>query len=390
VAGRGTISISALLATLLTLCLLGSPATAQTAVEIRPLDRDSGRQVDRYQITLLRGSTLWEVANNFLPLTALDQGDARAFEIVAESFQRAFPGRSPNAVQPNDSFVLEVPSETFVTQQVTRDGGSVVFTSFQGDQLTYLPRNPAIQYRLVRKDNPDRAEVSLTGQGGSAVDLAREIFQVDPPDFLQLRMVRGALSDRESKVLVDLSKKYLDDFRNYREQAVEVADGEDGLKVYTFSPAQEDIPFVRVEDGIGDSNDPGTFPPVFRLAYYRDGSVRKYILTESGDTVAQFTRPDPARWQKVLPSVSSWEPGTPDAVAPFTPAINQAGSLIPGRLLVVTFTPTRPTPSPAPRSGANSPPAGAGLSCFGIPLVVLSGLGLTSWGIASRRRQTLG
>jgi hypothetical protein len=253
----------------------------------------------------------------------------------------------------------------------------VVHRSFLGDQLTYYPRNSTIVYRLVRHTSPDRAEVSLTGQAPSALVLAREIYQVDQPDFIQVRMVRGALNDRNARVMVDLNRKYLDDFRNYRDRAVNVDSFEAGMKTYVFAPADQDPgnPFARVDDALGDQIDPATFPRDFRLVYYRDGVVKRYIVTESGDTVAQLNKPDTARWQKILPEVKDWQPGVVEPLAPFTPAVNQAGSLIPGRLLVLSFAPRVAAQQASPASGSVNSAGTSGLSCLGVPLaVVLAGL----------------
>jgi hypothetical protein len=163
-----------------------------------------------------------------------------------------------------------------------------------------------------------------------------------------VRTIRAALGDPDARVTVDLARKYLDDFRNERERATSVKDAEGGKKVYTFGPDDRDNPFVRVEDGVGDRNDPGAFPKEFRLAFYRDGSVRRYAVTDYGDTPGRWAKPDTARWREVLPAVEGWGPGTVEALPPFAPAVNEVGALIPGRLLVVRFAPrTEPPPGAA-------------------------------------------
>ena len=386
-AGRGTIRLGAAAAALLACLLFGRPVLAQAAAELKPLGSDEARQVDRYQVILHPGAALWDVANTYLPLTALDQGDAKAYELVLESFQRAFPGRSPGQLQPDDTFTLEVPSGTFVTEKLARDPNSITLSSFQGDQLTYYTRHPSVIYRLVRKEAPDKAEIKLTGQAGSAAELAREIYQTDPPDFIQVRMIRAALNDPNARVTVDLTRKYLDDFRNYRERATSVKDAEGGKKIYTFGPDDRDNPFVQVEDAVGDQNDPGAFPKEFRLAFYRDGTVRKYMVTESGDALSTLNKPDTARWQKVLPSVTDWQQGAVEPLPPFTPPVNQAGSLIPGRLLVLSFAP-KAAPAASPDARGTARAGGSGLTCLGIPLAMLGGLGIGGWGVGLVRRRS--
>ena len=101
-----------------------------------------------------------------------------------------------------------------MTEKLARDPNSITLWSYQGDQLTYYTRHPSVTYRLVRKEAPDKAEIKLTGQAGSAAELAREIYQTDPPDFLQVRTIRAALNDPDARVTVDLTRRYLDDFRN--------------------------------------------------------------------------------------------------------------------------------------------------------------------------------
>ena len=60
--------------------LLGSDAAdplvafAQASYEISPLGTDAGRRVDRYQVTLGPGASLWELGFNRLPMIAIEQG----------------------------------------------------------------------------------------------------------------------------------------------------------------------------------------------------------------------------------------------------------------------------------------------------------------------------
>ena len=124
---------------------------------------------------------------------------------------------------------------------------------------------------------------------------------------------------------------------------------------------------------MGEEVDPGAFPRDLRLAYYRDGSVRRLLVTEPGDAISQFNRPDTERWQKLLPKIKAWEAGLVEPLAPFTPAVNQTGQLIPGRLLVLHFEPR--VAAAATTAKATPPAAGGGLTCLGVPLaVLLSGL----------------
>jgi hypothetical protein len=381
-AAHGAIRFAGALAFLLASLLTAGSALAQAAADVQPLERDPARQVDRYQVTLRLGAALWDVATTYLPVVSIEQGDEKAYQIVLESFQRAYPGRRPGAVQPDDTFILDVPSNSFVTESLAREGNTVLYRSFAGDQLTLFLRHPSLSYRLVRKDNPDRAEIGLTGEAGSAADLAREIYDVDPPDFIQVRTIRAALNDGNNRLIVDLNRKYLDEFRSHRERATSVKESEGGVKVYTFAEGDRSVPYVQVEDALGELNDPGTFPREFRLAYFRDGTVRRYLVTEPGDSLAALSRPDPARWRKVLPTVREWHPAAVEALPPFSPPLNQAGALIPSRILVLSFAPK------TMQAAEGRPAAGSGLTCMGLPLaLVLAGIGHWRIGVTRVRRR---
>jgi len=351
------------------LALLAWPlvAAAQESHEIAALGTDEARGVDRYGITLGSGGSLWDIGFNRLPLIALDQGEQRVVELVEQAFRAQYPARGPNEVRVGDSFVLEVPAGTFVARTITREGDRVTFESFGGDRLTTFPRDPVVAYRLRRAADPDHAEVLINGGQANVVDETKRVYDVDTPDFLQVRTVRGALLERQAKLTIDLAKKYLDEFRNYRDRAARVEDGANGLKAYSFDRDADDVPYLRVEDGVGDETDPGNFPRVFRIAYHRDGTIRRYIVTETGDAIGTLARPDNAAWARILPQHQEWLPGQAEALPPFTPAISGAGALLPGRILVLTHRPRVAQPSPRPAGSR----AGSGADCLGLPLGLL-------------------
>ena len=356
-------------ALLVIVAILLSPtlAAAQDTHEIASLGTDPARGVDRYQITIGPGGSLWDVGFNRLPLVALEQGEQRIVELVEQAFRAQYPDRGPNEVRVGDSFVLEVQAGTFVARTIDRQADRVVFESFGEDQVTTFPRDPVIAYRLRRKADPDHAEVLINGGQADAYVEAMRVYDVDPPDFLQIRTVRGALMERQAKLTIDLTKKYLDEFRVFRDRASRVEDTPQGLKAYSFDRDEADIPFVRVEDGVGNETDPGNFPRVFRVAYYRDGTIRRYIVTESGDSLGSLARPDNEPWSRILPQYQEWLPGQAETLQPFSPAISSAGALLPGRILVLTHRPRIAQPSPRP-TGSTS---GAGADCLGLPLGLL-------------------
>jgi hypothetical protein len=371
---RVAVSAAAGVVLLLVWAALARPVAAEPLAGLGLLGQDAADHTDRYQLTIGPGDALWDWARTALPLTVLDDGDTKAYDLVLDSFRRAFPDRPPDALQPGDTFALVVPAGTFVTQDLARAGAEVVYTSFAGDRLTVYRQPSPLRYRLVSHDHPEQAEVRLSGLAGSAVELARALYQVDPPDFIQVRTVRGALADPSQRVRVEHSGRYLDDFRNYRDRAVKQEPGDDGLRVYTFAPDDAGNPFLRVEDAIGDETDPTAFPKRLRVAFYRDGTVREYFVTEPGDSLTQLARPEVARWRTILPRVAGWQSGVVEPVAPFAPALNQAGALLPDRLLALRFDPLADQPRP---------PTTAAVSCAGLPLALVLG----GSGLAARRRR---
>jgi hypothetical protein len=320
-------------------------------------------EADRYQLTIGEGDSLWDWARSALPLTDLDGGDDAAYQVVLGGYQQAYPGRSPDALQPGDRFTFSVPAGSFVTHDVSQDGNDTLYTSYAGDQLTVYGQPSMLLYRLVTHDHPDQADVRLGGASTSAEDLARDIYQVDPPDFVQVRTVRGALDDPSQRVHIDQAGRYLDDFRNYRDQATAGEPTDAGLQIWTFAADDASQPFVRVEDAIGDATDPSTFPNQLRIAFYRDGTVRTYALSQPGDSLEDLEQPDTARWHTILPEVAGWQAGVVEGIPPFASAVDD-GVLLPGRLLVLRFSPAiEPASSPIP----------AGLSCAGLPLALVLG-----------------
>ncbi len=357
-------------------------ALAQSAYEISPIGTDPGRRVDRYQVTLGPGASLSDLGTSHLPLVALEHGYEKVVELIDQSFRKEFPERGPGLVRPGDSFVLEVPTGTFVSKTINRDQPDrVLFESFAGDQLTTFPKDPVVQYRLRRASAPDQVEVLIQGGQADAVEEAKKIYDVPDPDFLQVRTIRGALMERSSKLVVDPNRRYLDEFRAVRSRATRVEDTTQGLKAHYFDPKDADVPYVRVDDNVGDLTDPANFTRIFRIAYYRDGTVRKYVITEAGDSTGALARPESEMWRQVIPTYQEWLPGQAETLAPFAPAIASSGALQPGRILVLMFRP-RVTPPAARPSSAGQ---GSGVSCAGVPLgmVLLGGVLVAG---TSRRR----
>jgi hypothetical protein len=278
-------------------------------------------------------------------------------------------------VRLGDEFVLEVPAGTFVTASLSTPdrGRTVEYVSFQGDTLTQFRADPALVFRQVTAKNPNRARVLLrAGTSVPAVEVAKRVFQVDPPDFIEVRTVRGTFSENPPAIDVNLEQPYLDPFRNYRDQAVSVEPDEEGMQVYRFDPDDESNPFLVVEDAIGDEWEPANFPRIARREFYRDGTVKRYILTQPGDLLAALVKPENRRWATLLPAWSSWTDGEVQQLKPFAPAVNDVGSLLPGRILVLVHQPK------------GEP--GKGVECLGVPVGLAATAGIVGEWCRRRRR----
>jgi hypothetical protein len=350
-------------------------AEAPSTYDAVPLPDEASPGAERYQFQVRPGSSLWDIAHEALPGVVLEDGDQRAVDLITAAFQETNPGRTANDVRLGDHFVLEVPAGTFVTESLSSPdrGRTVEYVSFGGDTLTQFRADPALVYRQVSAKDPNRARVLLrAGASVPAVDVAKRVFQVDPPDFIEVRTVRGTLGENPPAIDVNLDRPYLDPFRNYRDQAVSVETDEDGMQVYHFDPDDETIPFVVVEDAIGDEWEPGNFPRIARREFYRDGTVKRYILTQPGDLLAALVKPENKRWTTLLPGWSSWTDGQAQQLKPFAPAVNEVGSLLPGRILVLVH---QPKPDP-----------GKGAECLGVPVGLAATAGLMSEWWRRRRR----
>ncbi|MBI4495246.1 MAG: hypothetical protein HY690_20925 [Chloroflexi bacterium] len=342
------------------------------------IEHDDAAQVDRYRVNIVPGSSLWEVATERLPLKALDEGHQLTFALLEQNFHKTFPGRPITQVFPGESFGLEVPAGTFVAKETEYTPTEDRYTSFNGDRLIHYSRDLYIVYRLMRKEKPNEAEVLLAGAQDlifvpdpDPAELAKQVYQVDQPDFLQVRLLRDLLASGTPtpRVTVDLEHRYLDDFRNYRARALRVEEGENGVKAYVFSEAQADVPFLRVEDGVGDELDPAAFPRLIRVEYYKDGTIRKMLMTQPGDILAVLRQPENAKWARLYDKWDRWVEADAGALEPFASAVTSVGSLLPGRILMLTYH---------PKLGGRT--SGSGAQCLGLPLVLLAGgLVLRRW-----------
>ena len=93
------------LAGLLAVCvvLVGGPVAgreratvwAQSPYEITSIGTDPAARVDRYQVTLGPGASLWDLGFNRLPLVAIEQGDQKVVELIEQSFPERLSRAGP-------------------------------------------------------------------------------------------------------------------------------------------------------------------------------------------------------------------------------------------------------------------------------------------------------
>ncbi len=102
--------------------------------------------------------------------------------------------------------------------------------------------------------------------------------------------------------------------------------------------------------------------------------MKRYMITQPGQVLSALAKPENKRWATLLPSWSVWTEGQPERLDPFAPAVNELGSLIPGRILVLVH---RPKPVDA---------MGRGLDCFGVPVGLAATAGLAGEWWRRRRR----
>ena len=102
--------------------------------EIAYLGRDDAQNLDRYQFTIRPGARLWDLAINHLPVIGFDESDQKAFELVEQAYKRRYPDRGAAGIRPGDSFTLEVPVGTFVTDRIVRNPNGFEYISFRSEE----------------------------------------------------------------------------------------------------------------------------------------------------------------------------------------------------------------------------------------------------------------
>lgn len=294
--------------------------TSDPAFTITLLGRDGPNNTDHYLVTLSWGGTFFGVASESMPLVPADQ----AVNIVLDGYKRTFPGRPPEDIQPDDSFDFFVPAGTLVATQWRILGNVTQYRSLQGDTLTtYTDPKSSLLYRLVRGNNPNKAEIKINQMADLTPDrLAQAIYgQGDPnfkPDFLQLTRAKGLIQANADTAMIDLTKEHLDDLQELKGSAQSGGKTDDGMDVYWFGAGEQAQPLFRIDDAVGDQTDLSGMPSLIRVYYYKDGTVRTY--QRASDTVLLSGRqPQNDAWAKVYqdykkvdPAPARWEIGQPE------------------------------------------------------------------------------
>jgi hypothetical protein len=317
------------------------------------------------------------------PLFEVDGQDGPTF--IWNQFSSQNPHRRPNTIQPGDEFTIAVPPETFMVLSqedvVEHLGGMArvrVYTSERGDQLRYYLTDPFPLVYELQRANSSRALLvfhreltyQLSRGHTDATRLAQLIYRVPDPDIYQMEatkaLVARALAAENVNFEVDRSRRYLDPVREAirnAESTEGVAERERSHLTRAMFDDPNHSPFAAVEDSLGTATEVTQLPNgrVFRVEYYWDGTVQVLYKTGQNDAMGK-RKPDMLRenerWAAIYERVSTtgdwpvrWGAGEPSDLAQFPTARDPRNRvadgdraydyLIPGRLLVLTFTPTR-------------------------------------------------
>lgn len=356
---------------------------SRTGFEFIPDGQDE-RGWLRYTVRITRGGSPYLVATEMLtPLFDVDGVDAPTY--VANAFFRDNPHRRPNTIQPGDEFSLVLPPTTFIVDSqyevVEHFGGPArvrVYVSERGDLLRYYLSDPfPVLYEMRPAGSthgtialhPDLAFQLRTGRT-DVFRLAQLLYLVPDPDIFQMEATRSLvgriLAGEKVSPQVDRTRRYLDPVREAMDHAVAtepVPESERAHLIRLLFDSPDGAPFAAVEDGLGTITDLSLLPggQVFRIIYHWDGTVQIFYKTGQDDAMGKrnpYQHRENERWASLYQRLSTsgdwpirWGRGEPDDLAPFpsardprtrAPDTERAFDyLIPGRVLVLTFRPTR-------------------------------------------------
>ncbi|HLI27616.1 MAG TPA: hypothetical protein VKZ60_11120 [Chloroflexota bacterium] len=358
------------------------PEQTSAAFEFTPAGTDAeGRLLYRVRIGP-GGSPALVALRKFTPLFAVDGQDALSY--VSHAYFQQYPQRTARSIQPGDEFLLALPPDTFVVrwqeerqEQFGHPARLREYVSERGDRLRYYLTAPfPLRYELEPAGTPGRGVVHFapdlayllrTGRT-DPLRLAQLVYRVPDPDILQvetMRQLAAAVQPGEAPTLeVDRRVPYRDPVRVALPQAAySEAVSEEPERAHwrraVFS-ADSGQPFMAVEDALGARPDLAGLPAgqPFRIEYQWDGTVRVLYLTGPNDALGKrdpYHLRENARWAalyaRLAPDANTpvkWGPGEPSDLAPFPTARDSLQRdpsaydyLVPGRVLVLTFRPTR-------------------------------------------------
>jgi hypothetical protein len=360
-----------------------APIPAVPGFDYTPLETDE-RGWRLYHIAIKAGGSPNLVAiEKLTPLFRVDGMDGPSY--VANAFFTQNPHRGPNTIQPGDEFTLAVPPDAFVARSqedvMEHLGGLAkvrLYTSEEGDQLRYYLTDPFPLVYEMQPANSTKATLifhrelayQLTSGRTDANRLAQLIYRVPDPDIYQMEtskaLVAKAVAGELINLEVDRTHPYVDPVRNAMLSAVArepVAEAERAHMTRMFFDDPSHVPFAAVEDSLGSQTNTADLPNgrVFRIEYLWDGTVRvlyktgrddamgkrnPYLLRENERWATIYQRQSqsgdwPVRWSGGEPSDLGSFPGARDPRYKASDAANAYDYLIPGRVMVLTFKPTR-------------------------------------------------
>jgi hypothetical protein len=341
----------------------------------------------QYKVTINAGGAPSLVAASKLtPLFRVDGQDAVSY--VSAAYFQSNPGRTPNSIQPGDSFLLTLPADTFVVrwqqnleEHLAHHGYLTEYVSERGDRLRYYLTDPfPLRFELLAVDAPERAviqfhpDLSFMLQTGKTdpTRLAKLVYRVEEPDIFQVERMRKLATTLKDGVPasmeVDRTRQFLDPVREAMTRAERlepVAEPERAHLTRAIVPAEADLPFLAVEDSLGTRTSLADVEAgrVFRIEYGRDGTVRVSYQTGPEDAMGKrdpYLLRENERWEALYRRLSAqrerdlpikWGPAEPADLDPFPTARDplarsqdpkrQYDYLAPGRVIVLTFRPVR-------------------------------------------------
>jgi hypothetical protein len=338
----------------------------------------------QFKVKIGPGGSPFAVASAKLtPLFFADNMDGPAY--VAAAYFRAHPQRTPFSIQPGDEFTFAVPADAFIVRwQEDRDedlgqrARVRYYVNERGDRLRYYLTDPfPFRYEVETlasagigeiHTHPDLAFM-LGTRRTDAVRLAQLAYRVADPDMYQVEAMRriadAARPGIEQVFEIDHTHAYLDPIRDawLQAKAVESVAPQDPDRTYmkrAVFALDSGVPYLAIEDSLGaaTSLDVPLGRP-FRITYAWDGTVRVYYRTGHDDAIGRrdpFGLRENERWAEIYSRLSPgssdppvrWGPGEPEDLDPFPTARDPDQQdrksydyLVAGRVMVLTFRPTR-------------------------------------------------